>query len=286
MDVADAMTPRADLVTVSLPGGRADALSYLQREGFSSVPVIKTDDGTEVYRGLVSRQDLLQHPDEDQLALLLREVPTVRPEASLAEAVGIMRSGTRRIPVVDGDGTRLAGIVTVTDAIRAIARGELAAEGTCGEVATDRVVTAHTATPLPVVDRQLGLARESYAVCLDEEASMAGILTETDVLAVGRIVEGEAEIGNSMADTDDEWKWESVKGVGGRHLPTRNVEFPAEPVVQFMTEDVATTIDDRTIQEAARTMLQVDAEQLPLMDGGELVGIVRDADLLEVVADG
>ena len=287
MDVADAMTPQADLQTVSLPGGRADALSHLQRGGFSAVPVVKTTDGTETYRGLVSRQDLLDAPEEDQLALLLREVETVRPETPLTEAVSIMRSGTRRLPVTaTGDETQLVGILTVTDAIRAVARGKLTAEGTCGDVATARVVTTHTGTPLSVADRQLRLARESYALSLDDEGSMAGILTETDVLSVGRIVEGEMETGHSMADTDDEWKWERIKGVGGRHLPTRNVELPAEPVAHFQTSDVETVSGRRSVQEAARSLLRVDAEQLPLMDGGTVVGVVRDTDLLEVVTDG
>ena len=287
MNVADAMTPRAELVTVQLPGGREDALSYLQRQGFSSVPVVKRDGDHEVYRGLVSRQDLIHNPDEDQLALLMREVATVTPDTPLAEAIGRMRAGTRRIPVVEtDDGTRLVGIVTVTDAIRAIARGEVGAEGTCGEVASERVVTLYADTPLPVADRQLGLARESYGVVLDADREMTGMLTETDVLSVARIVEGEDATGDSMADTDDERKWESVRGVGGRYLPTRNVEFPAEPVAEFMSGDVGTVIGDRSVQEAARRMLNADVEQLPLVEGGELTGIVRDTDLLEVVTDG
>ena len=283
MDVADAMTPRGELVTVQLPGGRADALRYLQEHGFSSVPV-ETDDDEPRYRGLVSRHDLIHKPDEDQLALLLRDVEPVEPETALRDAVERMRAGERRLPVVRDD--QLTGIVTVTDVIRAIARGDVATDATCGAVATDRVTTVFTETPLVVADRQLGLARESYAVCLDDEGSVAGVLTETDIVGVARIVEGEDQIGDSMADQDEEYKWESVKGVGGRYLPTRNVEIPSEPVDQFMTADVQRVIDTRSVQEAARTMLRADVEQLPLMDGGELVGIVRDTDLLEAITDG
>ena len=74
MNVADAMTARDELVTVELPGTRDDVLTYLQDHGFSSVPVTKSVDGVDVYRGIVSRDTLIERPDEDQLALLTEEV--------------------------------------------------------------------------------------------------------------------------------------------------------------------------------------------------------------------
>ncbi|MGM0398872.1 MAG: CBS domain-containing protein, partial [Halobacteriota archaeon] len=70
MKVADVMTPREDLVTVSIPGTRDDVLEYLQERTFSSVPVVKETEEGERYRGLVSREDLINNPDEDQLAIL------------------------------------------------------------------------------------------------------------------------------------------------------------------------------------------------------------------------
>ena len=89
MNVADAMTPREDLVTVSLPGTREDVLTYLQERSFSSVPVVKpTEDGDgETFRGLVTREALIEQPDEDQLALLVEEVPTT-PLFSVDPATG------------------------------------------------------------------------------------------------------------------------------------------------------------------------------------------------------
>src|SRR6056297_2301917 len=90
MNVADAMTPRADVVTVELPGTRDDALEYLQERGFSSIPVVKSTDDGEEYRGLVSRDDLIEQPDEDQLALLMRDVPTVGAAEDLVDAAATM----------------------------------------------------------------------------------------------------------------------------------------------------------------------------------------------------
>ena len=101
MNVTDVMTAGEDLVTVELPGTRDDVLEYLQERVFSSVPVVKgTDDGEE-FRGLVTRTALIDNPDEDQLALLVEEVPSIERGASIEELAKLMlREGARRVPVV------------------------------------------------------------------------------------------------------------------------------------------------------------------------------------------
>lgn len=316
MKVADAMTPRSALVTVELPGSRDDALEYLQENEFSSVPVVKNEDGVEEFRGLVSREGLIDQPDEDQLALLLEEVPTTTEEATIEELASLMlREGARRVPVVDsaersrgksegsgssdssgspdsadhssGQGPRedgqLEGIVTITDVIHAIANGDVAGDTEVGGLATRHVNTVYAETPLPVAERELHYADEPYAVVLDEGADPCGILTEVDVIGVAEVVEGEERTGDSMAGDDSDWKWESIKAVGNRYLPTRNVEIPSAPVREFMTEDMVTVTKRRTAREAAQLMIRHDIEQLPMTDGDELVGILQDTHLLEAL---
>ncbi|WP_257299276.1 CBS domain-containing protein [Haloarchaeobius sp. FL176] len=284
MIVADAMTPRSELVTVELPGTRDDVLEYLQEYGFSSVPVVKETDGVEAYRGLVSRDLLIERPDEDQLALLMdEEVPTTTQETDLTEVARLMvEAGARRVPVVDGE---LEGIVTITDVIHAIARENVETDAVVGDVATRDVNTTYTGTPLPVVERQLYYANVPYAVVLDDETDLAGMITEVDIVEVARIVEGEDDTGDSIAGQDDDWAWEGIKAVGGRYLPTRNVEIPATPVSEFMTEDIVTVSAKKTIIEAAQLMIRHDIEQVPMVSGEPLVGIVRDIDLLEALYD-
>ena len=278
MDVADAMTPREEVVTVSIPGTRDEALTYLQERGFSSVPVVKETDAGEAYRGLISREDLIEQPEEDQIAMLMRDVPTAAPDESLVAAAARMRAeGVRRLPVVD-DG--LVGILTVTDIVRAVARGEAGNEVVVGDLVGPAVNTAYHATPLTVVEREIHHADVPYAVVLDDEGDMTGIVTGADIVDVARVVEGEDSTGESVAGQDDEWMWEGIKPTGNRYLPTRNVEIPAEPVRQFMTETVETVTRPKTTKQAARAMMSVDVEQLPLLAGGALAGVVRDVDLL------
>jgi CBS domain-containing protein len=278
MNVSDAMTPRGELVTVELPGSRDDALEYLQDREFSSVPVVKQGDDGEEYRGLVSRDSLIEQPDEDQLALLMEEVPTTTREAGIEALAELMVSkGARRVPVVDGE---LEGIVTITDVIHAIATGDVDGSTEVGSLATRDVNTTYTGAPLTVAMRELYYANVPYAVALDDEGEPAGMITEVDVLDVAEIVEGEEQTGNSFADQDDDWMWEGIKGVGSRSMTVRNVELPDGSVAEFMTEDLVTVSKRKTAKEAAQLMITNDIEQIPLVTGDELVGIVRDVDLL------
>jgi len=282
MNVEDVMTLREEVVTVEIPGTRDDVLEYLQDRQFSSVPAVKETDGREVYRGIVSRKALIEQPDEDQLAMLAEEVTTTTTGTSLAEVAELMVSkGERRVPVIDGEG--LEGIVTVTDVVRAIARGEAEASTTAGEVAGREVNCVYTDAPLPVGERELSFARVPYAVALDDEGEMAGILTEVDIIEVARVVEGEEDTGESIANQDDDWAWEGIKAVGNRYMPTRNVEIPAGPVSEFMTADVVTVSRKRPVTEVAQLLIEHDIEQIPLVSGGQLVGIVQDMDLLEAL---
>jgi CBS domain-containing protein len=281
MNVAEAMTPRSDVVTVELPGTRDDVLEYLQERSFSSVPVVKETDDGETYRGLISRDDLIENPDEDQLAILMREVATTTQDATVEEVAALMlEEGTRRVPVVDG---QLEGIVTVTDVVRAIADGDADGDTEVGELASRNVNTVYVETPLTVAERELFYANLPYAVALDEEGEMDGVLTEVDIIDVAQVVEGEDDTGGSIADEDDDWMWEGIKSVGNSYIPTRNVKIPSAPVRDFMTEDVVTVTERKTARDVARTMLRNDIEQVPLVKGDELVGVVRDVNLLEAL---
>ena len=238
MNVADAMTPRDELVTVEIPGSREDVLDYLQDKKFSSVPVVKQTEEGEVYRGIVTRNALIEQPDEDQLALLTDEVATTTADTSLEAVAKLMvTENERRVPVVDG---HLEGIITITDLVHTIATGDLGGDVEVDEVACREVNTVWAETPLLVAERELSYAHAPYAVVLDDAGDLTGMITEVDILDVARVVEGEADTGESIADDDSDWKWESVKAVGNSYMPTRNVELPAGPVKGFMTDSLVT----------------------------------------------
>ncbi|MDG5818000.1 CBS domain-containing protein [Natronococcus sp. A-GB7] len=281
MNVADAMTPREDVVTVELPGTREDVLEYLQEQSFSSVPVVAEEGGEVEYRGLVSRDVLIEQPDEDQLVMLMDDVPSTTADTSLEEVARLMfDEGERRIPVVDG---AFEGIVTVTDVVHAIATGDQETDDTVEGHSSGNVNTTYEGAPLPVAERELYYANVPYTVALDDDGKMSGVLTEVDIIDVARIVEGEEETGDNFPDQDAQWSWEGIKGVGSRYLPTRDIEIPNGSVREFMSEDVVTVSAQTSIQDAAQKMISNDIEQLPMVTGEQLVGVVRDVDLLEAL---
>jgi len=282
MNVEDVMTSREDVVTVEVPGTRGDALDYLQTRKFSSVPAVKQTADGEVFRGIVSRSSLIKRPNEDQLALLADDVPGTTPDTSITMVAELMlREDERRVPVLDGD--RLEGIVTVTDIVRAIARGEVDETIEVGTVAGEWIHCVYTGTPLTVAERELAFANVPYAVALGDDGEMAGIITEVDIIDVARVVEGEEETGESIANQDSEWAWEGIKAVGNRYMPTRNVEIPNGPVEAFMTAEVVSVSTKRRVREVAQLMIEHDIEQIPIVSGGRLTGIVQDIDLLEAL---
>jgi len=169
----------------------------------------------------------------------------------------------------------------VTDVVHAIANGDADGQREVGGLARRDINCIYAETPLTVAERELSHAEVPYGVVLDDDGEMTGMLTEVDIIEVARVVEGEDDTGDSIANQDDDWAWEGIKAVGGRYMPTRNVEIPVEPVREFMTDDVVTVNKRRTATEAAQLMIEHDIEQIPLVSGDELVGIVRDVDLLE-----
>ena len=280
MNVEDIMTPRDEVVTVEIPGTRDDALEYLQDRAFSSVPVVKATSAGEVYRGIVSRGSLIENPGEDQLAMLADEIAPLAPGTSLSELADRMAADDEhRLPVVADD--ELVGIVTVTDVVRAIARGE-GRETTVDEVASSAVNCVYRGAPLPVAGHGLAFARVPYAVVLDTEV-MVGIITEVDILEVAQVVEGEDDTGESIANEDSEWAWEGIKAVGNRYMPTRDVEIPTAPVEEFMTDDLVTVGGSHTVQETAQLLIEHDIEQIPVQSGPDVVGVVQNVHLLEAV---
>lgn len=281
MDVADAMTPREEIVTAELPGTRDAALASLKERQFSSIPVVKQTEDGEDYRGVVRREDLMNHPDEDQLAVLMREVPTVTADTSVVDAGTTMReTGTRQIPVVD---EQLTGIMTVTDVVHAIARENVSVDSTAVDMRTDTINTVYKNAPLTVGERALSYADVPYAICLDDDGAMTGILTEVDIIDVARVVEGEDDTGGSVASQDNEWTWEGIKSIGNRYVPTRNVEIPTEPIAMFMSKDIKTVRKQQSIVEVGQMMITNDIEQLPLIEGNSLIGVVRDVNFLEAL---
>ena len=104
------------VVSVSVPGSREKVLDLMRKENKAVLPVIKEDNNKLV--GVVTRSDLINNPDEEQIAMLMtRDLITVKPGDDVVDAARLMmENNVRRVPVVNDDG-ELVGIITSFDLV-------------------------------------------------------------------------------------------------------------------------------------------------------------------------
>lgn len=112
---------------------------------------------------------------------MTREVVTVSPDATIAEALEEIRThNIRHLPVVDGG--RLAGVITDRDLRLAVdPGGGGGAESTVGELMTKSPIV--TAPDVPI-ESAAALLSEHRIGCLPvvEDEELVGILTDSDLL--------------------------------------------------------------------------------------------------------
>jgi len=109
--VGDVMT--SNPIVAQVPGSRQEVLKIMVQHNLTGMPVVRRSDGS--LAGMITRQDIFDHPEEEQAAMIMRrEHPVISPSASVEEAAKLLVEGTvRHLPVVDGN--RLVGILTPTD---------------------------------------------------------------------------------------------------------------------------------------------------------------------------
>ena len=216
----------ADLMTrdpITLPDSTtlAQAAAVMTERDLKRLPVVDTQ-GQLV--GMVSRYDLLktiaeglrQHPDEPVIFphgmattagdIMLRDMPSVPIDASLAEALDrLLETPKRRVIVVDAAG-RVAGIITDGDVMRRAARRvrpgvlrtlarwfdggprpaqvEVESRGrTAADVMTSPVVTVTTATPIVEIIRLMMTHRIKRVPVVDANLHPLGMVGRAGVLA-------------------------------------------------------------------------------------------------------
>jgi CBS domain-containing protein len=83
MNVSDVMTK--NVISVNVPGRRKKALEVMQSQNISGLPVV--EEKTRKLVGMVTLDDLLKNPDEEQIAMIMRRlVVTIDEEETIEEA--------------------------------------------------------------------------------------------------------------------------------------------------------------------------------------------------------
>ena len=268
-----------NVVSVSVPGNREKALTLMRQENRSVLPVIK--EGTNKLVGLLARSDLIGNPDEDQIAMLMsRDLVTVSPDDDIEEAARRMIDNqVRRVPVVNDD-EELVGIITTFDLVsQALANLDISSPVEDYMITT--VPTTWTGTPLNVAFETMNQFGLKSVLALNDQAKLAGILTETDFIAESEIKSHRSEHSSTVGTEGDKWSWDSTSVL----YIEKNLLTFADKLVKDVAVDKVETANTKTkVTDCAKKMKSLHIEQIPVTGvDGELVGLVRASDLIKAL---
>lgn len=276
--VSDYMTN--DVVTVEIPGNREEILKILKRTGISGVPVLKK----EKIVGIITRKNLLQKPEENQLALLMTPNPqTIHPEVSLSEAAKLMITHkVRRLPVVNRK-NHLVGLLSIADIILAIARMKIHIQ--IKEGYTRPTFALWEETPLPVVGRIMEISGFEAIPILNRDSKLQGIISERDLIRCAMIEDSvkTSDLSTTGID-DDEWTWESIRDVHHITYGISRIQLPDRPVKMAMITNVVMVPPNAEVSECALKMKRARVDQLPVVNcDNQLNSILFDRVLIQVL---
>jgi CBS domain-containing membrane protein len=132
----------------------------------------------------------------------------------------------------------------------------MAAELRVRDIMTKKVKTVGRNDSLATADEIMRLGRIRHIVVLDEDGSLAGVLSQRDLFLGGL-----------------------MKALGyGTHAKAKALDMLV--VKEAMVSDVATATPDMLLSKAASTMLARKIGSLPVLEGGKVVGIVTESDFV------
>jgi CBS domain-containing protein len=277
--VGEVMTPNP--IVVQVPGGRNDVLRIMVKHNLTGLPVVKRSDGA--LSGMITRQDIFNNPDEDQLAMLMkRDPPTIEPKDSAEAAAKIFcTSGIHHLAVVDKN--RLVGIITPTDLLSVVEKKN------CTEpvesVIKSTCVPVHADAPLAVALVTLKVSKVSALPVLDDNGRLVGILTDRDIFNKSFIKDSVVISDLGFNKDEDDWSWEGLRSVMKLWYEVSRFELPVVPVRDIMVKSPTTVFRKTTLSEAARIMRKNDFGQLPVRDSKDnLLAMIYDLDVISVLS--
>lgn len=277
--VADIMTNVP--IVVEVPGSRSDAINVMVRNKLTGVPVVRAADGKLV--GIVSRKDVFNNFEEDQLSLIMKkDIITVSPSATITDVAKIfVEKRIHRIPVVD-DG-RLVGIITPTDLLDEVKnkKSKLKAE----DVINTTCVTAYVEDPLSYIVASMRVSKSVAFPVLDARGNLVGIITDRD-LFIDQTEDKEALTAMGLDESTESLA--GYRNVLPLFYVATDKDISDERIVKdYMIKNPVTVFKKTSVSDVAKLMKQNDFGQIPVHGNkDELVGMVYDVDILAALLEG
>jgi CBS domain-containing protein len=266
---------------ISIPPSQSiiGAVEQMTKCGFRRLPV--TDAGTKKLRGIVTSGDIINFMgggdkyhlvevrhngnliaalNENVRTIMTQQPITLGHDASIRDAVDIIiKKKTGGLPIIGHDGA-LAGIVTERDVLRVLGsqRSTLKVE----DVMTTSLRVTAPDCPIAKVTKDMTSCRFRRLPVVSDDV-LYGIITATDIMRY---------LGSREVFT---------------RLTTGNIaEVTGLPVRTLINGSLITTTPDRSINEAAREMLNKNIGALPVIEDSRLIGLITEFDLVRAFARG
>ncbi|MEX2702101.1 MAG: CBS domain-containing protein [Candidatus Baldrarchaeota archaeon] len=278
MKVSNIMT--RNVVYVEVPGNREHLLELMNKHGVMGLPVMKK--GTKEVVGIVTRTDLMQKPDEEQIAMLMTRDPIVTtPDTDIKDVAKILlEKNIRRLPVVENG--ELVGIVTVADIVwKAISRMNI--DKPIKPYVQKKITAVWEGTPLPVAYIVMRLADVQALPVLGNEGQLVGIITDTDFISLSEVVDESKVSEVSAASEGTKWSWDASTYI---YIAKKKLKLPKKLVSEVMVTNVIKVAEQISVSECAKMMRKYDIDQFPVVNAkGDLVGMITDVNLLNVLLE-
>lgn len=276
MKVKDIMN--SNVVSAEVPGNREQVLSILKEKRISGMPVVKK--GTKKLAGIITREDLFKHPDEDQTALIMNTgVVTIAPDTTMDECLKLMSSKRyRRLPVVLGE--ELQGIITIGDVVhKMLTKSE--SNGKIKDYMRRNVYCSWGNTPVYLASIMMHMANEYATLVMDNREKVVGIVTNTDLIGLTEVKIEETKSVLKSGSESQEWDWETSSVL---YITKGKIALPNTPLHKIMISPPITISESASVAECAERMRKYDIDQMPVSNvKDEIVGMIFDIDLLKSV---
>lgn len=267
-----------DVVTIPPTMPIIDAVKTMLNKGFRRIPV--ADAGTNRLKGIVTSQDIVDFLGGGSRHLIVKNrfkgnilaavngsiseimeenVVSLNEKDSLKDVLDTMLKQTvGGVPITDGD-NRVKAIISERDFVFLVS--DVRMGKTVGEYMSRNVVTAPPDMPVGIAAKSM-INNGFRRLPIIRDNVLIGIITASDIL---RFL-GSGDIFN--------------------RLTTGNAsEVFDVPVRTLIKRDVIFTGSDVDLGEAAGIMLAKNVGSLPVLEDGELNGIITERDIVRAIAE-
>jgi len=269
-----------DIYFVRVPGNRTNALEIMREKKVSGLPVVKN--GTNELVGVLTRTDLVENPDEEQIAMIMtRNIITASPDDDVKDvATKMIDNNIRRVPIVD-EGS-LVGLVTASDLINK-ALWKMDIQDPAENYMIQNIPTSWEGTPLNVAFEIMRYYKLKVLLGLNNDGKLSGILTETDFIEESEVVSERTVHNTSVGTEGDKWSWDSKSVL---YVIKNHLKFSDKKIKDVANTGLVIVTTKTSVKECANKMRQKNIEQIPVIDvEGDLVGLVRAVDLIKAIRD-